>query len=131
MKFIFLLLLMGCVGSTAMAQNVATQLASGKKVFTAHCLTCHMADGQGVQNMNPSLVGSSYVSGDKSKLIQVVLKGLAHQPIDGDNYQNVMPSHAFLSDKEIADVLTFVRASWGNKAVPVSEKEVKGIRVKG
>lgn len=120
------------MAGAASAQHIpAARLAAGKKVFTEHCLSCHMADGAGVENMNPSLVGSSYVKGDAAKIIQVVLKGLAHQPVDGETYQNVMASHAFLSDKEISDVLSFVRSSWGNKASAISEKEVKLVRAKG
>lgn len=87
-----------------------------------------MADGGGVANMNPSLIQSSYVLGDKPKIISVLLNGLSHVEIDGDNYQNVMPSHSFLSDRQIADVLTYVRNSFGNKASQISEKEVKALR---
>jgi len=41
-----------------------------------------------------------------------------------------MPSFSFLKDKEIADVLTYIRNSFGNKASPVSEAEVKKVRAK-
>lgn len=103
-------------------------LASGKKIYTQNCLTCHMADGGGVQNMNPPLSKTSYVLGDKTKLINVLLNGMEDQDIDGESYQNVMPAHDFLTDQQIADVLTYVRNSFGNKASAVQPAEVKAAR---
>ncbi|MBC6611269.1 cytochrome c [Hymenobacter sp. BT507] len=106
----------------------ATALTSGKKVYTQNCLTCHMADGGGVQNMNPPLSKTSYVLGDKTRLINVLLNGMEDQEIDGESYQNVMPAHDFLTDQQIADVLTYVRNSFGNKASAVQVGEVKTAR---
>lgn len=108
--------------------SLASSVEAGKKVFTQNCLSCHMQDGGGVPNMNPSLIKSSYVLGDKSKIIPVVLNGLSHVEIDGDNYQNVMPSHSFLTDKQIADVLTYVRNSFGNQASRIFQKDVTQLR---
>ena len=88
-----------------------------------------MADGGGVQNMNPPLIKTTYVLGDKTRLIKIALNGLAEEiEIDGEVYTNVMPSHGFLKDQEIADVLTFVRNSFGNKASVIKVSEVKAAR---
>src|SRR5476651_2684118 len=83
----------------------AAVMTSGKAVFGKTCITCHMADGLGVPNMNPPLVKTTYVLGPKAKLMSIVLKGF-NETIDiGDEtYSNVMPSQAYLTDKEIADV---------------------------
>ncbi len=90
-----------------------------------------MADGGGVPNMNPPLSKTSYVLGDKTRLIKVILNGLATgEEIEGETYTNVMPAHNFLKDQEIADVLSFVRNSFGNKAGVVSAAEVKSVRAK-
>ena len=105
-------------------------MANGKKIYGQYCLACHMADGGGVPNMNPPLSKTSYVLGDKTRLIKVILNGLATgEEIDGETYTNVMPAHNFLKDQEIADVLSFVRNSFGNKARGISAAEVKTIRV--
>ena len=79
--------------------------------------------------MNPPLAGTEYVLGEKERLIKVVLQGL-NEPIEikGEIYQNVMASHAFLSDQQIADVLTFVRQSFGNDAPAINADEVKEVR---
>ena len=103
-------------------------LARGKVVYTQNCLTCHMADGYGVDGMNPPLIKTSYVLGDKTRLTKVVLNGMQGLDVEGESYNNVMPAHAFLTDQQIADVLTYVRNSFGNKASAVQTTEVKAIR---
>lgn len=110
--------------------GLAASIAAGKLVYLQNCLTCHMADGLGVQNMNPPLVKTTYVLGDKAKIIKIVLNGFSEKvEINGDNYTNVMPPlGATLSDDEIAHVLTYVRNSFGNKASLVTTAEVKKTR---
>jgi mono/diheme cytochrome c family protein len=106
-----------------------TPLSRGKKIYTNVCLACHMADGAGVANMNPPLIKTSYVLGDKTALIKIVLNGFAEDvQINGQSYSNTMNSHSDLSDQQIADVLTYVRNSFGNKASAVTVDEVKRTR---
>ena len=83
--------------------------------------------------MNPPLSRTKWVLGDKAKLAQIVLKGLpgGQIEIDGDTFHNPMPAQeSVLSDQQIADVLTFIRNNFGNKASAVTAAEVKAIRVK-
>ena len=101
----------------------------GKLVYETHCLACHQENGSGVPGLNPPLVKTKWVLGDKKKLIDVVLKGMDEQiEINGETYNNVMPAQPTLTDQEIADVLTYVRNSFGNKAPAVLPKEVKAQR---
>lgn len=103
----------------------------GKVVYTQQCLSCHMMDGGGVQSMNPPLIKTKWVQGDKPDLITIVLKGMnTGVEIDGMQYHNVMASHADLTDQQVADVLTYVRNSFGNKAKAVTETDVKTVRSK-
>jgi mono/diheme cytochrome c family protein len=105
-------------------------LDSGKVIYAKQCLSCHQADGLGVSNMNPPL-NTKQVSGNKDILIGMVIKGIStHQEIEGKTYQNVMPAHPEMSDREIADVLTYIRNSFGNKATAVKISEVKSTRGK-
>ena len=106
----------------------AALIAQGKAVYTETCLSCHQADGGGVDGMNPPLIKTSYVLGDKTRIVKVVLNGLQDVDIDGEPYNNAMPSYDFLTDQQIAAVLTYVRSSFGNKATPISAAEVKAIR---
>jgi mono/diheme cytochrome c family protein len=108
---------------------IQDQMARGKKVYEAYCLACHMADGGGVPRMNPPLAKTVYVLGDKKRLIGIVLNGMDEPlEIDGETYSNVMAPHDFLKDQEIADVLTYVRNSFGNKASAITAEEVKSAR---
>ena len=106
----------------------AALLASGKSVYAQNCLTCHMADGLGVDGMNPPLVKTDYVLGDKTRLTTVLLNGLKGVEIGGEQYHGVMPAQATLTDVQIAAVLTYVRNAFGNKASAVSVAEVKAVR---
>lgn len=109
---------------------VATVKLPGQVIYEQNCLTCHQANGSGVPNLNPPLSATDWVLGDKSKLINVILKGLQGQEIEGDVYDNAMPAHDFLTDTQIADVLTYVRSNFGNKASEVKADEVKALREK-
>lgn len=106
---------------------VATK-APGQAIYEQHCLTCHQANGSGVPNLNPPLRQTDWVLGDKTRLINVLLNGLQGQEIQGEMYDNAMPAHNFLNDAQIADVLTYIRSNFGNKASVVTAEEVKVVR---
>jgi mono/diheme cytochrome c family protein len=101
---------------------------AGAIVYAKNCAACHQADGGGVQDLNAPLIKTDYVLGNKSRLIKVLLNGLKAVEINGGKYSNTMPDQGFLTDKQMADVLTYVRNSFGNKASAVTIAEVKHIR---
>ncbi|XWW46594.1 cytochrome c [Fibrella sp. USSR17] len=117
-------------GTLPKSQTVATATQPGLAIYKQYCLTCHQVDGSGVPNLNPPLRGTDWVNGDKARLIGVLLKGLKDAEVDGEPYDNVMPAHDFLTDQQIADVLTYVRSNFGNKATAISAQEVKEQRGK-
>ena len=107
----------------------AAAMARGGIVYGKICIACHMADGNGVPMMNPPLINTTYVLGDKTKLITIVLNGFKEDvEINGQTYSNVMTPHKDLTDQQIADVLTYVRKSFGNKASSIKTSEVKMVR---
>jgi mono/diheme cytochrome c family protein len=109
--------------------TAGTSIDRGKIVYTTICLACHMADGGGVQNMNPPLINTTYVLGNKAALIKIVLHGFNENvEINGKTYSNTMGAHDNLTDSQIADVLTYVRRSFGNKASAVKTTEVSKVR---
>jgi mono/diheme cytochrome c family protein len=101
----------------------------GKETYETFCISCHMADGKGQPGLNPPLIGSDWVKGDKSRFIKTVMQGL-NEPIEinGIKYTNAMPAHDFLEDTELAGVLTYVRKNFGQMADSVTVAEVKYVR---
>jgi len=105
--------------------------AAGEKVYKKFCISCHQADGGGVPHLTPPLINTSYVLGDKETMIKILLNGLKNVDIDEESYSNPMPPlGSVLKDQQIADVLTYVRNSFGNKAAAVTVAEVKEVRSK-
>lgn len=103
----------------------------GKKVYIQYCIACHQVDGGGVPGLNPPLEKTAHVLGSKTKLIRIILKGMnTHEEIDGETYSNIMAPHNHLTDQQIADVLTYVRNSFGNKAIAITPGDVKYIRAR-
>jgi len=130
----FVLVFLFIAGASAQSNNklVAASAARGKTVYLQRCMVCHQADGGGVPKLNAPLDASSAVNGsDVSKLIKYIVKGFADRvEIDGELYSNAMPAAADLTDQQIADVLTFIRSNWSNKAGPVTTLQVKQTRSK-
>ena len=111
--------------------DLKASVQRGKKVYETYCLSCHLPDGKGMPGMNPPLIKTKQVLGNKTQLINIILIGLDEEMvINGETYFNPMPSQPHLKDQEIADVLTYVRNSFGNKATMVTAAEVKSARAK-
>jgi mono/diheme cytochrome c family protein len=101
---------------------------SGKQVYIKQCSSCHQTDGTGNSNINPPLIGKR-ITGDKKYLVEIIIRGtISHDSTSGKIYQGQMPANPEITDKEIADVLTYVRNSFGNRAAAIKEKEVNTIR---
>lgn len=115
--------------SISFAQVKKNPMLDGKKLYTEICSGCHQEDGGGVMNLNPPLTQTSYVLGNKSELIKIILKGLNGKVnIQGKYYSNIMASQAYLKDEQIAAILTYVRSNFGNKASAISPQDVKEAR---
>ena len=116
-------------GAALLSSGRTNGVHPGKAVYDEYCLSCHQADGRGVPGMNPPISKTEWVTGDKVRLINILLKGLKTPlTINGEEYHNPMPSHAFLSDQQIADVLSYIRSGFGNKASVVKADEVRQVR---
>ncbi len=101
----------------------------GKSVYMTYCMTCHQKNGEGVPGLNPPLANTDWVNGDKTRLINIVLNGLSGEiEVNGEKYNNVMAAHSFLTDTEIANVLSYIRQDFGNSADPITPEEVAAVR---
>ncbi len=106
------------------------QKVAGEKVYYTYCAACHQGNGLGDSQRFPPLADSEWVTGDKNKLIEVVLKGLEGPiKVKGKDYNSLMPQHSFLTDEQVSEVLTYIRKNFGNQASAISAEEVKAMRV--
>lgn len=113
---------------TPMAESMKERMELGKKIYMQSCFACHQANGEGVTGVFPPLAKSDYLNADMNRAIDVVLNGLSGEiTVNGTKYNSVMTSQR-LSDEEVANVLSYVYGSWGNKGVEVTPAMVKGRR---
>lgn len=100
----------------------------GKRVFN-NCTQCHQNDGKGVAGTYPPLAGSEFVLGRKEVLARIVVNGLEGDlTVAGNHYKGTMPAWPQLKSEQIAAVLTYIRASFGNQASPVEPALIESIR---
>ena len=113
-------------------QSNAQNMQKGKKIYETRCLACHQADGGGVPNMNAPLDGASNVVGnDIARLVRAIRYGYNERvALDGFYYSNAMTANPDLKDNELADLLTYIRNSWSNKASAVTIAQVQAAKKK-
>ncbi|MEQ9824406.1 MAG: cytochrome c [Puniceicoccaceae bacterium] len=110
--------------------TVYDPIARGKRIYTNKCQVCHQQTGTGVPGVYPPLAGADWVAKSPDILVRVVLNGLAGEiVVNGNTYNSAMTAFGNdLSDQEIAEVLTYIRNSWGNELPFIEEAEVAAIR---
>ena len=128
------LVTLAAASGSADAGASEAQIKAGQTVFMTVCFACHQPTGLGLPNMFPPLAGSDWVNAPKpDRIIRNVLHGvMGPLKINGKPFTTpapMMPPQASaLTDVQIANVLTYVRNSWGNKASAVTPAQVKAIR---
>jgi mono/diheme cytochrome c family protein len=124
-------------GSQGSPRPDPSQIAPGQVVFVENCKVCHQPPGQpdqpgpGPLPDYPKLGGDTLVMGrDPTTVLRIILEGAESPVTPNQNTTYSMPSMAALSDKDIADVATYIRNSWGNHAAPVFARDVRALRSK-
>jgi nitrite reductase (NO-forming) len=119
--------------SANVAPNVRDQFVRGKQVYMQTCFVCHQPNGLGVPDQIPPLAKSDVLMGEKTGVIKGVLQGRTGElMVNGKKFNGTMIPFANLSDQQVADVLTFVRNSWGNTdPKPFTLDEVHAVRLTG
>jgi nitrite reductase (NO-forming) len=113
-----------------LAKSKLQRIEMGKAVYATNCAACHQSGGQGIPHAFPPLAKSDFLNADKIRAIKVVTGGLQGKvTVNGQDYNGVMPAWS-LSDEDIANVLTYAYANWGNSGKSVTPQEVKANRVK-
>jgi len=104
-------------------------LKRGAAVYARTCVACHQPTGKGLPPVFPPLAEAPIVNGDATLPIKFILHGLMGPvTVAGTTYNSMMPAVAGVNDQEISDVLTYVRASFGNNSSPVTVEQVKAVR---
>lgn len=120
-------------------EALAKLYPAGAELFNSTCETCHGKDGNGVKSLGPPLNKSEWVTGDKQKLMAIVLFGLTGPiQVNGHLYQapeifGDMPGIGYdpsMKDDQIAELLSFIRNNWQNTASPVKKEEIGEMRRK-
>jgi mono/diheme cytochrome c family protein len=116
--------------STAQALAAGKEGSRGAELYIDNCAACHRTNGKGDAHVFPTVSGnSSVLSEDPVSLIRLVLAGSNLPATSTAPSQLGMPAFAWrLSDQEVAQVLTFIRTSWGNQAPAVEVSQVTKLR---
>jgi mono/diheme cytochrome c family protein len=135
MKNISLLLFVGIAAITFSFQDkpkfdLKASLAKGQEVYTTYCMSCHMEQGEGIDEVYPPLAKSDYLMADKNRMIKQILYGVSGpMKVNGKTYNAEMTGFD-LSDQEVSDLANYIRNSFGNKGPAVMPEEVKAARNK-
>jgi alcohol dehydrogenase (quinone), cytochrome c subunit len=122
--------------SFAYNETAGRELASGDAtrrgalLYLDNCAACHRPDGRGYDGVFPSLAGNPVVETDNPlSLISIVLLGSQTSRTSTTPAQFAMPAFAWrLTDQDAADVISFIRSSWGNDAKPIEAPKVAALR---
>lgn len=127
-KFTLILLFILTEATISYSQTTKPE-TNGGVLYKQYCISCHQADGGGVPHMVPPLFETTYVSGDKQRLITILLKGL-NEPItvQDEDYYNPMASFSYLTNAQLAAILSYIRTHFGNKSSVITAQEVAKVR---
>jgi mono/diheme cytochrome c family protein len=116
--------------SSAVRSAGQAAAARGATLYGTHCAGCHGEQGEGVPRAYPALAGSRAVTmASPANLVHVVLRGGFPPATRGNPRPFGMPPFAtVLSDEEVADLLSYIRGTWGNRAPAVSALEITRYR---
>ena len=106
------------------------RLARGEAIYLDQCSGCHMQDGTGQAQVFPPLKGNAVVQANNpGTMLHMILDGARIASTAGNPTGLAMPAFAWkLSDQDVADLASYLRATWGNQAGPVSTSDVKNAR---
>ena len=115
-------------GLAQSSQELIESMQRGESIYIGNCQACHLMKGEGVIGVFPPLAKSDYLMADVNRSIKQILHGNQEEiVVNGVKYKlPMMPVD--LTDQQIADVLNYIRNSWGNKGEIVTTKQVKKVR---
>ncbi|NNC50513.1 MAG: cytochrome c [Flaviramulus sp.] len=115
--------------SYSQSSNLNTSIERGKEIYSDFCITCHLPNGEGVENVYPPLANSDFLMQNREASIKAIKYGQKGEIIvNGKTYNSYMAPLG-LDEDEIADVMNYILNSWGNKNDSIiTEEEVSKIK---
>lgn len=110
--------------------DLKASVVRGNDVYVAYCVSCHMDEGQGIENIYPPLAKADYLMADKNRAVRQVLYGMTGEIVVNGKKYNAEMTGFDLTDQEVSDVVNFIRNSWDNKGEAIRPEEVKALRSK-
>lgn len=118
----------GEVAAAPATRSMQERMELGANVYSQNCLACHQANGAGIPGAFPPLAGADYLMEDEARAIRTVTEGLTGKiTVNGQEYDGIMPKPS-LTDDQVANVLTYVRNSWGNEGGMTTLEEVRAAK---
>jgi mono/diheme cytochrome c family protein len=110
--------------------DAAIWLAKGKSQYSTVCASCHQGTGEGIAGQYPPLKNSEYVIHGETRVVAILLHGIIGQlEVNGKGYNGAMPAQgAVKTNKDIAQIASYVRNEWGNKGSLVYDDQVAEVR---
>ena len=110
----------------AVSPESGTPLATGRLAYMASCAGCHGLNGEGIPNVSPAMKGNAALAMENPQtLIKVILNGVPTQIFKNGQRMYAMPPFAHrMSDAEVADLVSWIRAEWGGQGTPVTASQV-------
>ena len=128
-------IIMIAIVSQSFYQNTipAASLQNGQNVYATYCMSCHMENGEGVEGAFPTLVKAGNLN-DKNRLVKIILQGMRGPVTVKSVKYDAEMANIDMTDKEVVDVINYIRNSWGNKAPMINLADIaiaKKVVVKG
>ena len=113
------------------SKELKDSLVKGLEIYSSFCISCHMQSGEGISGAFPPLAKSDYLMKDRERSIHQAIFGVEGEiEVNGEMYYGMMQPTG-LDDEQVANVLNYVRNSWGNKDLKViTKEEVAKVRAK-
>ena len=117
----------GCRGDLQEETDARTH---GQRLYEVSCAACHQNDGQGKVGVASPLAESEWVTGPAGRLARIALHGVRGEiTVRGKSYNLEMPGFAqVFNDADLAAILSYVRAAWGNKAPEITAASIGSLR---
>src|SRR5690606_40861733 len=111
-----------------LADSKDEQIKFGQRIYEANCQACHQADGAGIAAAFPPLAAADFLNEDPKRAANIITHGLSGPiTVNGTKFNGVMPA-MLLNDHDVANVVTFILNSWGNKGGSISAEDVAAER---